>query len=285
MMLGRGRLQGRDIAGQGSGLAATIPSSISCRPRSKMRSQCRLWKKGPASRTNGSVGIHVLGRHHLHRGRALGIAVGLVERGADNIIAENAELMRRSLGREPGLRGRSPIDPVQHRQALGRVHAGAGRGTGRTPGARRPMRRISRATNSSLSRNGRPSGGSGHPADRAIDHRVHQMRLGREVVVDAHRLAAQLLPELADRERGQALGLDQVKRRVDDAARRSIARAVSLPMPSAMVPPCLILHRMNLTYSVRIILTPYAVRVTCLHTLRCKVNPIKEIRNASLYLL
>ena len=56
--------------------------------------------------------------------------------------------------------------------------------------------------------------------DRVLDERVEEMALAREVVVDAHRLAAEALAELARAERREALLLDDRERGIDDALGR-----------------------------------------------------------------
>jgi hypothetical protein len=53
-------------------------------------------------------------------------------------------------------------------------------------------------------------------AEHQIDEGIHQMRLAREVVIDAHGLAAEFVAEPACAQRRQPLAVDQDQRRRRD---------------------------------------------------------------------
>jgi hypothetical protein len=65
--------------------------------------------------------------------------------------------------------------------------------------------------------------------ERMVDQRIEQVLLAREVVVNAHRLAAEALAEPARAEAGELVVLDQLQRRVDDALARERLRRTAAP--------------------------------------------------------
>ncbi len=86
-------------------------------------------------------------------------------------------------------------------------------------------------------------------AEHPVDHRVEQVLLAREVVVEAHRLAAQPLAEASGAEGAEPEVADERKRRVDDAlaAERQDDRRRGRAAPRHAPPGGSRLHACNLT--------------------------------------
>ena len=192
---------------------------------------------GPEVRRDGDEMRAVLGdvglAHRLGGRRPLRVARGLLEPGADEVVAHGAELARRAFGVAAVHR----VD--QRHDRLDEAHAGRrvqpmhrDQRKQRRPAPRhRPVRMHQRVQ---LRLVAGPRRRHLDRGDGVLDQRIEQVLLARKVVVDAHCLAAQALAEPPRAEGGEAACVDEGQRRLHDrlaAQRRGPARRRHGRMP------------------------------------------------------
>ena len=174
---------------------------------------------GPEVRRDGDEMRAVLGdvglAHRLGGRRPLRVARGLLEPGADEVVAHGAELARRAFGVAAVHRVDQRHDRLDEANAGRRVQ---------------PMHRDQRKQRRPAPRHG-PVGmhQRAQPrlvvgprrrhldrGDGVLDQRIEQVLLARKVMVDAHRLAAQALAEPPRAEGREAAFVHERQRRLHD---------------------------------------------------------------------
>jgi hypothetical protein len=152
------------------------------------------------------------------RRRAARIAGRLLQAGSGEVVAHDAKVPRRQLV-VAGLRVDETKDRLDEADAGGHVEPVHGDQRKERPPAphHRPVR-VERLAHPRLEI--RPGPGNDDARDRVLDEGVEQVLLAREVVMDAHRLAAEALAEPARRQAGERRLADEGRGR-----RRRCARA------------------------------------------------------------